>query len=175
MLALVGETPEQRTGGGEVPDQRRIGNSQCPTAPEITIPPHLFRTLLIGRLQLPRQFTAAACQDARVLWTSWLFMHTDRQGTATSRTHRAHERHRSIPGSRHLQILAQKSAMPQQKTDLEHLVQIELVNRFTITVVLQSRSNRRCSWSLVSLFTLSQRHLDEHTRTLKHLKWVERR
>ena len=90
-----------------MPDQRRTGNSQCPTAPEITIPPHLFRILLIGRLQLPRQLAAAACQDARVLWTSWGFMHTDRQGTATSRSHRAHERHRSILGSRHIQIVAQ--------------------------------------------------------------------
>ena len=56
MLASVGETPEERTGGGEVPDQRRRGNSPCPTAPEITIPPHLFKTLLIERLQLPRHF-----------------------------------------------------------------------------------------------------------------------
>ena len=124
VLAFVGETPEYRTGGGEVPDQRRTGNSHCPTAPEITIPPHLFTTLLIERLQLPRQFTAAACQDARFLWT-FLGLH---QGSCTR-------------------------------------------TRDTITVVVQSRSNRQCSWSLVFLLTLRRRHFDEHTRTLKRLKW----
>ena len=163
-----------------MPDQRRTGNSQCPTAPEITIPPHLFRTLLIetDSLANSRQQRARTLGSFGHLGPPPGFAHTDRQGTATSRTHRAHERHRSSPGSRHIQIVAQKSAMLQQKTDLEHLVQIELVNRLPTThdkITLQSRSNRRCSWSLVSLFTLRRRHFDENTRTLKRLKWVERR
>ena len=38
--------------------------AHCPTAPEYTIPPHLFRTLL---LQLPLQVTEARCEGCHAL------------------------------------------------------------------------------------------------------------
>ena len=34
----------------------------CPTTPEYTIPPHLFRTLLLERLRLPLQITEDRCE-----------------------------------------------------------------------------------------------------------------
>ena len=174
MSALVGETPEWRTGGGEVPDQRRIGNSRCPTAPEITTPQHLLKTLLIERLQLPRQLTAAACQDARFFCTSWASTGVRAHGPAgnSDEPHPPSARTSSFQhGIQAPSNLCSKSAMLQQETDLEHLVQTELVNRLPTTrhkstVVLQSSSKRRCAWWLVSLFTLRRRHFDENTRTL---------
>ena len=39
--------------------------AHCPTAPEYTVPPHLFRTLLLERLQLPLQVTEARCEGSR--------------------------------------------------------------------------------------------------------------
>ena len=36
--------------------------AHCPTSPEFTIPPHLFRTLLLERMSLPLQMTKARCE-----------------------------------------------------------------------------------------------------------------
>ena len=36
--------------------------AHAPTAPEHTIPPHLFRTLILERLQLPLQITESVCE-----------------------------------------------------------------------------------------------------------------
>lgn len=42
-----------------------VALAHCPTAPEFTIPPHLFRTLLLERLQLPLQITEAECEGCQ--------------------------------------------------------------------------------------------------------------
>ena len=69
--------------------------AHCPTAPEFTIPPHLFRTLLLERLRLPLQFTEATCEGCQAPLghdgSPLGFMDTERQGEATCRTHRAHD------------------------------------------------------------------------------------
>ena len=36
--------------------------AHCPTSPEFTIPPHLFRTLLLERMSLSLQMTEARCE-----------------------------------------------------------------------------------------------------------------
>ena len=41
--------------------------AHCPTAPEFTLPPHLFRTLLLERLRLPLQFMEATCEGCQAL------------------------------------------------------------------------------------------------------------
>ena len=41
--------------------------AHCPTAPEYTTPPHLFRTLLLERLQLSLQVTEARCKGCHAL------------------------------------------------------------------------------------------------------------
>ena len=39
--------------------------AHAPTAPENTIPPHLFRTLILERLQLPLQITESLCEGCQ--------------------------------------------------------------------------------------------------------------
>ena len=104
-----------------------------------------------------------------------------------SRTRTGREQRRAPPTERmnvivpalgpgNVQILAGNLPCLQQKTDLEHLVQSQLVN---------SRQNH-CGRSVafestvfvvapVSVHAPPTFHFDEHTRTLKRLKWVERR
>ena len=44
-----------------------VALAHCPTAPEYTMPPHLFRTFLLERLQLPLQVTEARCEGCHAL------------------------------------------------------------------------------------------------------------
>ena len=43
----------------------------CPTCPEFTIPPHLFRTLILERLRLPLQMTERHCEGVTPSSTPW--------------------------------------------------------------------------------------------------------
>ena len=42
-----------------------VALAHCPTAPEFTIQPHLFRTLLLERLHLPLQIMEASCEGCQ--------------------------------------------------------------------------------------------------------------
>ena len=47
-----------------------VALAHCPTSPEFTIPPHLFRTLLLERMSLPLQMTEARCEGCHALLDS---------------------------------------------------------------------------------------------------------
>ena len=64
-----------------------IALAHCPTAPEFTIPPHLFRVMLLERLALPLPITSAVCDGCLEPLDPW-----GRHRAACTRTGRIRKR-----------------------------------------------------------------------------------
>ena len=66
MTMLLGRTASRRAHLQSHSGRNAgVALAHCPTTPEFTMPPHLFRTLLLERLRLPLQFTKATCEGCQ--------------------------------------------------------------------------------------------------------------